>query len=143
GCCLTRFIAASRRRRGEQRGDQCRRSNGKSQPEHGSMVVHKSGAEQRFNVLDALLVALLEADLGEKLAALQVVQGDGIVVDLGDEWNVGRIFVSRVAEVQQVVLYGDDLAAGGGGEKDHVVRACSGLDVRSRGNQFRQARELI
>ena len=37
---------------------------------------------------------------------------------------------------------GDDLAAGGGGVKDHVVRAGLGLDVRAGGNQFRQARSL-
>jgi len=34
---------------------------------------------------------------------------------------------------QQVVLYRDDLAAGGGGEEDHVVGTGRGLDVRAEG----------
>ena len=66
-----------------------------------------------------------------------------MVVDLGDEIDIGRIVVGLVAEIQQVVLYRDDLAASGGGVKDHVVRTRLGLDVRARGNQFRQAREFI
>ena len=55
------------------------------------MVVHEAGAEQRLNILDALLVAFPEVDLCEPLTALQVAHGDGMVVDLGDEWDVGRI----------------------------------------------------
>src|SRR6516164_5305965 len=99
------------------------------------MVMDETGTKQRLDVFNALLVTLLEADLGQKFAALQVVHGDGMIVDLGDEGNFGRIFVGGVAQVEQVVLHGNDFSAGGSSEENHVVRAQPGLDVRSARHQ--------
>ena len=99
--------------------------------------MHEAGAEQRLHVLDAFLVAILEAELREAFTALQIVHGDGVVIDLGDEVDIGRIAVGRFAEIQQVVLHGNQLPTRGRGVEDHVVRADLGLDVTAGGDEIR------
>ena len=53
----------------------------------------KAGTEDSLDVVDPLVVALPEIDRRELLARLEIVDGNGVRIHLGDEVDVRRVVV--------------------------------------------------
>ena len=66
------------------------------------MVVHESGSKQPVDIFDPLSVTRLEVDGRQSLTGTQIMDGDRVRIDLGDEIDIRWVIVRGMPRLRRL-----------------------------------------